>query len=210
MKKVLSIVLALCLLMTIGAFSAMAEGKTVINVMSFTDEVPNMITKYLEAHPEAAEKYEINTTIIATTDGLYQPALDQALANNEADIYCAESAFVLKYCQGDACEYAAAYEDLGIDPTTKTLLFSDSLNFEKADMIREHFDGKAKVAFGIGTFLSNDTNVSPLNIVMKTTACNGQDVAKISDTPGKGMCKNPEYVNYLQRSIEWRMHHTED
>lgn len=120
----------------------------------------------------------------------------------------------VRHDSGDPIEWGdkmvAHYRELGIDPETKTLLFSDSLNFEKADMIRDHFDGKAKVAFGIGTFLSNDTNVSPLNIVMKTTACNGQDVAKISDTPGKGMCKNPEYVNYLQRSIEWRMHHTED
>jgi nicotinate phosphoribosyltransferase len=40
---------------------------------------------------------------------------------------------------------------------------------------------------------------------MKTTKCNGMDVAKISDNPGKGMCKNPEYVEYLQRCIDWRM-----
>jgi hypothetical protein len=77
-----------------------------------------MITKFFEAHPELAEKYEVKTTITATTDGLYQPALDQALAAadaNSPDIYCAESAFVLKYAQGDASQYAATYEDLGID-----------------------------------------------------------------------------------------------
>ncbi len=101
----------------------------------------------------------------------------------------------------------AHYNSLGIDPTTKTLLFSDSLDFKRAHDIRAHFDGRAKVAFGIGTYLSNDTNVPALNIVMKTTYCNGQDVAKISDTPGKGMCKNPHYVDYLQRSIDWRMTH---
>ena len=61
------------------------------------------------------------------------------------------------------------------------------------------------VAFGIGTYISNDTDEEPLNIVMKTTKCNGMDVAKISDTAGKGMCKNPEYVEYLQRCISWRM-----
>ena len=55
------------------------------------------------------------------------------------------------------------------------------------------------------TFISNDTCVPALNIVMKTTACNGMEVAKISDTPGKGMCKNPEYVEYLERCIKWRM-----
>ena len=49
------------------------------------------------------------------------------------------------------------------------------------------------------------TDVPALNIVMKTTFCNGMDVAKISDTKGKGMCKNPDYVDYLQRCIDWRM-----
>lgn len=97
------------------------------------------------------------------------------------------------------------YEELGIDPQTKTLLFSDSLNFKKADEIFRYFQGKAKVAFGIGTYISNDTDVEPLNIVMKVTKCNGQDVAKLSDIEGKGMCKNPEYVEYLQRCINWRM-----
>lgn len=97
------------------------------------------------------------------------------------------------------------YEKLGIDPKTKTLLFSDSLNFEKANSIYQHFKNKAKVAFGIGTYISNDTFASPLNIVMKVTKCNGMDVAKISDTEGKGMCKNQDYVDYLKRTINWRL-----
>ncbi len=99
------------------------------------------------------------------------------------------------------------YTRLGIDPASKTLLFSDSLNFEKADKIARYFQGKAKVAFGIGTYISNDTYAEPLNIVMKVTKCNGQDVAKISDTSGKGMCKSQEYVDYLQRAIDWRLKH---
>ena len=99
------------------------------------------------------------------------------------------------------------YNTLGIDPKTKTLLFSDSLDFEKADNLFRYFTGRAKVAFGIGTYLSNDTDVDPLNIVMKVTKCNGYDVAKISDDVSKGMCKNPEYVDYLNRSIKWRMEH---
>ena len=107
-----------------AAEAAPASGeKITINVMSFTDEVPGMIDKFMAAHPEYAEKYEVSTTIIATTDGLYQPALDQALAaggSDAPDIYCAESAFVLKYCQGDACEYAASYADLGIDVAAET------------------------------------------------------------------------------------------
>lgn len=99
------------------------------------------------------------------------------------------------------------YKSFGIDPMSKTLLFSDSLGFKQADRIFRYFNGRAKVAFGIGTYLSNDTCMEPLNIVMKVTSCNGMDVAKISDCDSKGMCKNPEYVDYLQRCIDWRMEH---
>ena len=117
----------------------------------------------------------------------------------------------VRHDSGDPIEWGEKminhYKSLGIDPNTKTLLFSDSLDFERADKIFRHFMGKAKVAFGIGTYLANDTKVSPLNIVMKTTLCNGQDVAKISDVEGKGMCKNEEYVDYLNRCIKWRMDH---
>jgi nicotinate phosphoribosyltransferase len=117
----------------------------------------------------------------------------------------------VRHDSGDPIEWGEKmiehYKSLGIDPTTKTLLFSDSLDFERANKIHAHFDGKAKVAFGIGTYIANDTKVPALNIVMKTTACNGQDVAKISDVEGKGMCKNPAYVDYLQRCINWRMEH---
>lgn len=97
------------------------------------------------------------------------------------------------------------YKELGIEPMTKTLLFSDSLDFERATALNRYFKDKARVAFGIGTFIANDTEVPALNIVMKVTKCNGQDVAKISDVQGKGMCKNPDYVKYLTRCIEWRM-----
>ena len=93
-------------------------GKTVLNLWSFTDEIPKMVERYLELNPDFAEKYEVKVTIIATTDGLYQPALDQALAAGGADapdLYAAEAAFILQYAQGDAAKYAAPYEDLGID-----------------------------------------------------------------------------------------------
>ncbi|QAY67917.1 carbohydrate ABC transporter substrate-binding protein [Paenibacillus protaetiae] len=92
------------------------DGKKVtINLWSFTDEIPNMTQKYLQTHPDA--NVEFKTTVIATTDGAYQPALDQALAGggkDAPDLYAAESAFVLKYTQGDASDYAANYSDLGL------------------------------------------------------------------------------------------------
>ena len=115
----------------------------------------------------------------------------------------------VRHDSGDPYEWGdkmiAHYESLGINPKTKLLLFSDSLDFEKASKLNAYFKDRINVAFGIGTFISNDTHVPALNIVMKTTACNGMEVAKISDTPGKGMCKNPEYVEYLERCIKWRM-----
>lgn len=97
------------------------------------------------------------------------------------------------------------YDKLGINPKIKTLLFSDSLNFDKASDIYRRFSDRINVAFGIGTYLSNDTKVEPLNIVMKVTKCNGQDVSKLSDVDGKQMCKNPDYVEYLKRCIDWRI-----
>jgi hypothetical protein len=96
------------------------DGVSVLNIYSFTVEVPDMIKKYKELHPDFP--YEIKETVIATTEGAYQPALDAALSGGGADapdIYCAESAFVLKYTQGDAYKYAASYKDLGIDVDAK-------------------------------------------------------------------------------------------
>ncbi len=93
----------------------------VINLWAFTDEVPGMVDKYVEAHPDFP--YTINSTIIATTDGAYQPALDQALqagGDNQPDIYCAEAAFILKYSKGDMQDFAMPYKDLGIDIDAET------------------------------------------------------------------------------------------
>ena len=115
----------------------------------------------------------------------------------------------VRHDSGDPYEWGdkmiAHYNSLGINPRTKTLLFSDSLDFERATALYDYFKDKAKVAFGIGTFISNDTDEEALNIVMKTTKCNGMDVAKISDVAGKGMCKNPDYVDYLNWCIVYRM-----
>ncbi len=97
------------------------------------------------------------------------------------------------------------YNSLGIDPHTKTLLFSDSLNFDKAEDIYNYFKDKCKVSFGIGTFITNDTCVRPLNIVLKLQFINGHPVAKLSDVDGKTMSKDDEFLHYLKKSCDYRI-----
>ena len=89
--------------------------KEKINVYAFTAEVPNMVQKFIDTHPDFAAKYEMNDTQVPTTNGEYQPALDAALADGGVDMFAAEAAFVLKYTQGEGSKYVAPYEDLGID-----------------------------------------------------------------------------------------------
>ncbi len=116
-KKLLAGLLAVAMVATMFAGCGKKEEK-VINVMAFTDEVPKMVQAYLDAHPELG--YTMNETIVATTNGEYQPALDEMLkGDNAPDLYALEAAFVLKYTQGDAAGFAATYDDLGIDTTAR-------------------------------------------------------------------------------------------
>ncbi|EJG0780144.1 nicotinate phosphoribosyltransferase [Vibrio parahaemolyticus] len=105
----------------------------------------------------------------------------------------------------------AHYELLGIDPMTKTLVFTDGLNFEQALDICEHFQGRVQVSFGIGTSLANDMGnyvndqgeaYQPLSIVIKMVTCNGSPVAKISDEPEKAMCEDIFFLMNLKRRFE--------
>lgn len=115
MKRILALALAVVMVFGLMAVSAAAEDKTTINLWSFTDEIIGMFNKYLELHPEVAEKVELNTTVINNDGDAYVNAIDLALADGTVDIYGAEAAYVFKYAQGDASEYAASYEELGID-----------------------------------------------------------------------------------------------
>jgi nicotinate phosphoribosyltransferase len=115
----------------------------------------------------------------------------------------------VRHDSGDPIEWGekiiAHYEKLGIDPKTKTLLFSDGLDFDKAQEIFDYFKDRINVSFGIGTFLSNDTDEDALNIVIKLQYVNGHPVAKLSDVPGKAMCQEPQYVEYLKNAVAYRL-----
>ncbi len=97
------------------------------------------------------------------------------------------------------------YESYGVDPKTKLLLFSDSLDFDRAQALYDHFKDRTKVSFGIGTFCSNDTCEKALNIIIKLQYVNGRPVAKLSDNPEKSMCRDMAYLEYLKRAVDFRL-----
>lgn len=96
---------------------------------------------------------------------------------------------------GDEYEFVnkmiARYKELGIDPTTKIIIFSNALDFEKAEDIALYCMTRIRASFGIGTNLTNDTGFKPSNIVMKLTSCQMNsnqpvyDCVKLSDDEGK-------------------------
>ncbi len=139
-------------------------------------------------------------TDTVTTD-LFLLDFNRAMVNNFTGV---------RHDSGDPYEWGekmiAHYRKYDVDPKTKLLLFSDSLDFDRAQKLYDHFRDRVKVSFGIGTFCSNDTCEEPLNIVIKLQTVNGRAVAKLSDTPGKAMCQDEEYLEYLKRSVEFRLH----
>ena len=115
----------------------------------------------------------------------------------------------VRHDSGDPYEWGEKiikhYESYGVDPRTKLLLFSDGLDFDRAQKLFDYFKDRAKVSFGIGTFCSNDTCEKALNIVIKLQYVNGRPVAKLSDAPGKAMCRDENYLEYLRRSVAFRL-----
>lgn len=97
----------------------------------------------------------------------------------------------------------AHYKANRVDPLTKTLVFSDGLTVPRTIELYNQFKGRCLLAFGIGTNLTNDLGDAPdhvpLQIVIKMTECNGQPVAKLSDTPSKNMCEDVNYLAYLRQ-----------
>lgn len=96
-------------------------------------------------------------------------------------------------------KFVNKYQSYRIDPLTKKLVFSDNLDFTKAFDLYRYFKGRIQRSFGIGTWLSNDTPIQPLNLVMKIMSCNGQPVAKLSDSPGKTLCQDETFLSYLRQ-----------
>ncbi len=167
------------------------------------DEIPLAYTNYYAMRDWYDEYQGDNGTALTdtiTTD-LFLMDFNRAMVNNYSGV---------RHDSADPYEWGEKmikhYESYGVDPKTKLLLFSDSLDFDRAQALYDYFKDRTKVSFGIGTFCSNDTCEKALNIVIKLQYVNGRPVAKLSDAPGKAMCRDEAYLDYLRRSVEFRIH----
>ncbi|MCP4162440.1 MAG: nicotinate phosphoribosyltransferase [Deltaproteobacteria bacterium] len=122
---------------------------------------------------------------------------------NDFDLYFAKLFDGCRHDSGDPYDWCskliAHYKKLKINPMTKNAVFSDGLNFKKAIDIASVFKGKILTSFGIGTNLTNDLGYTPLQIVIKMVECENSPVAKISDSSGKQMCNDPDFLKYLKK-----------
>ncbi|WP_392560940.1 nicotinate phosphoribosyltransferase [Orbus sturtevantii] len=130
---------------------------------------------------------------------------------NDFDLALASKYQGLRHDSGDPIEWGekalAHYQNLGVDPKTKLLVFSDSLNFDRAIKIYCHFYNRVRLSFGMGGHLACDipttavSNTKSLNIVIKLVECNGQSVAKLSDSPGKTISQDIVFIEELKRTF---------
>ncbi len=161
---------------------------------------PRLIDSQKEALDVWAKEYRGDLGI-ALTDVVGMDAFIR-----DFDRYFAKLFDGLRHDSGSPFEWSrkmlAHYEKLGIDPMTKSLVFSDGLNIPLAFELLEEFHNTINIVFGIGTNLTNDVGIEPLSIVIKMTRCNGQPVAKISDSPGKTVCEDEGYLTYLKTVFE--------
>ena len=118
------------------------------------------------------------------------------------DVYFCKLFDGARHDSGDPFEWGekmlAHYRANRVDSRHKVLVFSDGLDIPRVMQLYAHFRGRCLLAFGVGTNLTNDVGPKPLNIVIKMTRCDGQPVAKLSDSPGKNMCEDQPYLAYLR------------
>ncbi|MDB5858539.1 MAG: pncB [Ramlibacter sp.] len=135
---------------------------------------------------------------IALTDTV---GMDAFLA--DFDLYFAKLFDGLRHDSGDPVAWGekalAHYAALRVDAHSKRLVFSDGLVLPEAIRLYRHFGARTQLGFGIGTHLTNDMGLEPLQIVMKLVEANGQPVAKLSDSPGKTLASDETFLAYLRQ-----------
>ncbi len=175
--------------------------------------IGTMAHEWLQAHQALVRVSDSQKAALETWAKEYRGDLGIALSDvvgmdaflNDFDKYFAKLFDGCRHDSGDPLIWGEKlikhYESMGINPMTKSAVFSDGLTFESAKDIQDHFEGVINVSFGIGTFLSNNWGFTPLQVVLKMIECNGKSVAKISDSPGKGMCEDASYLKYLKQTF---------
>ena len=171
------------------------------------DKIPLAYTNYYAMKDWYDEYKGDNGTALTdtiTTD-LFLKDFNRSMVNNYTGV---------RHDSGDPYLWADKilnhYKKYNVNPKDKTLLFSDSLDFDRAQNIYNKYKDITKVSFGIGTFITNDTCVEPLNIVIKLQYVNDRPVAKLSDNEEKTMCDDPNFLKYLQASVKFRLEREKD
>jgi nicotinate phosphoribosyltransferase len=172
--------------------------------------VGTMAHEYICAHQQLGRVEDSQTAAFQAWADVYRGDLGIALSDTvgfnaflrDFDLYFAKLFDGARHDSGDPywwCETLIKhYEKLSIDPKSKIAVFSDGLTFQLIVDLFKAFNSLIKTSFGIGTNLTNDCGVDPLQIVMKLTECNGRPVAKIPDSEGKGMCRDAGFEKYIK------------
>jgi nicotinate phosphoribosyltransferase len=174
-----------------------------------------MAHEYLQACQALGPRLRDSQTFgFETWAGEYRGDLGIALSDvygmeaflRDFDLYFCKLFDGARHDSGDPLQWGerliAHYERHRVDPRTKTLVFSDALTFDRVIELYRRFRNRTRLAFGVGTHLTNDLAYTPLQIVIKMVRCNGQPVAKLSDSPEKNMCDDDAYIAYLRQVFQ--------
>ena len=174
-----------------------------------------MAHEYLQACQALGPRLRDSQTFgFETWAGEYRGDLGIALSDvygmeaflRDFDLYFCKLFDGARHDSGDPLQWGerliAHYERYRVDPRTKTLVFSDALTFDRVIELYRRFRNRVRLAFGVGTHLTNDLGYTPLQIVIKMVRCNGQPVAKLSDSPEKNMCDDAAYIAYLRQVFQ--------
>lgn len=100
------------------------------------------------------------------------------------------------------------YISLGIDPTTKQVVYSNGLDIDRCIEIHRYCNGRVQDSYGVGTNLMCDIDdVRPSNIVIKLTKCRiteareWHNCIKLSCDKGK-ILGNPKKCRYILSLID--------